>query len=611
MLNLSKTYTTRGCLVYHNKYDILLKYHHTNIKKLEDNDVKVENATKIEDVEFLEILDVEALTTFKSSNGLFEVYDCTPLENNIAVLLITQNSNIKHIVFYSPDLIGFIVSSENLNIINRFVNSLYDNSNHYIPINYKEQCEIFSQLVYLVNELGIEKISYSPFEYDMCRDRYTKIMNSESNESLNLILDMEKIVSGNYNVFYEPYGRRTLFYPTNKGLYIISIEDLEYLIKENKYTLSDYGKVQKLSRFETINSFCLISGYIQKDKTIILDDCYYFDKSDISEYEYKYRMNYVSRFIDNYYVVLQEHDYDAIEEKIIIDSLDKNDTTSYVTEKYSNSKFLDLIAITSKHIESMAVFRSTAIKYGLFEPYAHDYDVGGIVFKPHQFNMPTLRTKYTSELLKYMNFKFNSYTELPLYFVDMMLLKIDRIIYEILNTTNSRTIVISTCSKKYNKNPTDAFINHLFEKCIQKLQTYNHYKFIDTFELYIDDLLSNSSNVHYILFEDCKIDNNTNEYRIGWDPLIVRGFFNSPFRTTTFDNFVSKVSDISKDKSIPILQFNYNSNSNICNFEFSDKYRSVIECNFRNSKDYLNSKLIDTLRDYMSEEFLILFKFIN
>jgi hypothetical protein len=443
-------------------------------------------------------------------------------------------------------------------------------------------------------------------------------MNSESDSNESLILDMEKIVSGYYNVFYEPYGIRTLFYPTNKGLYIISIEDLLYLIKENKYTYSDYGKVQKLSRFETINSFCLISGYIQRDKTIILDDCYYFDKNDISEYEYKYRMNYTSRFIDEYYVVLQEHDYDAVEEKIIIDSLDKNDTTSYVTEKYSNTKFLDLIAVTSKHIESMAVFRSTAIKYGLFQPYAHDYDVGGIVFKPHNFvlndnNMPTLRTKYTTDLLKYMNFKFNSYSEIPLYFVDMMLLKIDRIIYEILNTTNYRNIVLSTCSKRYNKNPTDPFINHLFEKCIEKLKTYNHYKFINTFELYFDDIsMINNSNNYYILFEDCgSNDNDKNVYKIGWDPLIIRGFFNSPFRTMTFENYVSKVSDIAENKTIPILQFNYNSNSNMCNFEFSDKYKSMIDCNYKNSKEYLNSKLIDTLRDYMTEEFLILFKFIN
>jgi hypothetical protein len=637
MIRFDKTWITKGCLIFHNKNNINLTLSIPYVKKIDDNDIKIQNSTKIDTVEFFDVLDAETITTFKSTQSSMEIYEIQNLDSKIGIYIsvntnennndkIINNDNdkiinnynngiIEHIIFYSLDLIPLIVSAPVLNSINRFINVIYENSTHSknsIFINYLEQCRVFAEMNALVEELGIEKIDYSPFTYDVIKDRYNKLNNNEQDFNI----DLYRITEGDYNLFYEPKGTRSLFYATNRGVYIVEFDHLKDLIKNYKYGMSDYGKIKKRSRFETFESFGLYSGYILDDESIILDDCYYYDKNDISEYDYKDRMTYVSKFIDDYYVNLQEHDYDAVQEKIILEQLNYSeyseykDTSSYVTEMShkKGSKFMNILAITSKHIESMAVFRS--MNNDLFQPYAHDYDVGGIVFKPHKFTKnKTFQTKYTSGLLEYMNFKFGTYDKLPEYFVDMILLKLDRIIYELNDKNENIPIIISTCSKAYNLNISDSFMKMLFDQCMTKLKMYNHYPIVNM-NVKINSVDKKSGNEFLLLFADSKLPTNlknNSQYIIGWDPLIIRGFFNSPFKTATYSNFVAKI--VEKQ----LFKFEYNSNSNTCNFQGFNNTNSIIDCNFTNIRNnkILNSKLNDTLRDYMRDEFLVLYKFIN
>jgi hypothetical protein len=590
------------------------------IKKFEDNEIKIENSKKIDTVEFFDVSEAESITTFKSSDSKMELFEMQNLDSKIGVYVSVNSTegNIEHIVFYSLDLIPLIVSAPVLNSINRFINSLYENSMHFnnknnINIPYVEQCKVFSEINALIEELGMEKIEYSSFTHDIIEDRYNKLNNNERDFNI----DLYRITEGDYNVFYEPRGERNLFYATNRGVYIVEFQHLKELVEKYKYGMSDYGKIKKRSRFETFESFGLYSGYILEDESIILDDCYYYDKNDISEYDYKDRMTHVSKFIDDYYVHLQEHDYDATQEKIIIEQLEYSeykDTTSYMTEMShkKGSTFMNILAITSKHIESMAVLRS--MNTDLFQPYAHDYDVNGLVFKPHKFtnNNKTFQTKYTQKLLEYMNFKFGLYDKLPMYFIDMVLLKLDRIIYELNDKNGNIPILISTCSKAYNLNTTDSFMRMLFEQCMTKLKMYNHYSLVNM-NVSLDNSNYNSNNPEFmILFEDAKLGNiNNNQYIIGWDPLVIRGFFNSPFKTATFDTFVAKL--FSVEKEVKLFEFKYNSNSNTCIFKGFNKSISNIDCNFTNNKNkkILNSKLNDTLKDYLTDEFLVLYKFID
>lgn len=620
MIRFDKTWITNGCLIFHNKNKVNLSFSVPYVKKIDDNDIKIFESKKIDTVEFFDVLEAESITTFKSpelDNNNLEIYEMQNLDSKIGVYVSVDNDIIEHIIFYSLDLIPLIVSAPVLNSINRFINVIYENSKHFninnsIPIPYIEQCKVFSEMNALIEDLGMEKIDYSAFTYDVIQDRYNKLNNNVSDFNI----DLYRISEGDYNVFYEPRGTRNLFYATNRGVYMVEFENLKELIKNYKYGMSDYGKIKKKSRFETFESFGLYSGYILEDESIILDDCYYYDKNDISEYDYKERMTYVSKFIDDYYVNLQEHDYDAVVEKIIIEQLEYSeykDTTSYMTEMShkKGSTFMNILAITSKHIESMAVLRS--MKMDLFQPYAHDYDVNGLVFKPHKFtnNNKTFQTKYTQSLLEYMNFKFGTYDKLPMYFIDMVLLKLDRIIYELNDKNGNIPIVISTCSKAYNLNTTDTFMKMLFDQCMKKLKMYNHYAIVNM-NVSLDKKLETDE--FLILFEDAKLPSNiTNKshYIIGWDPLVIRGFFNSPFKTATFDNFVAKLTELQKE--LKLFEFNYNSNSNTCFFEGFNSKKSTIDCNFssvRSSKKILNSRLNDTLKDYMSDEFLILYKFI-
>ena len=308
MIRFDKTWITNGCLIFHNKNNMKLSLSLPYIKKFEDNEIKIENSKKIDTVEFFDVSEAESITTFKSSDSKMELFEMQNLDSKIGVYVSVNSTegNIEHIVFYSLDLIPLIVSAPVLNSINRFINSLYENSMHFnnknnINIPYVEQCKVFSEINALIEELGMEKIEYSSFTHDIIEDRYNKLNNNERDFNI----DLYRITEGDYNVFYEPRGERNLFYATNRGVYIVEFQHLKELVEKYKYGMSDYGKIKKRSRFETFESFGLYSGYILEDESIILDDCYYYDKNDISEYDYKDRMTHVSKFIDDYYVHLQ------------------------------------------------------------------------------------------------------------------------------------------------------------------------------------------------------------------------------------------------------------------------------------------------------------------
>jgi hypothetical protein len=87
------------------------------VKKIDDNDIKIQNSTKIDTVEFFDVLDAETITTFKSTQSSMEIYEIQNLDSKIGIYIsvnTNENNNDK------------IINNDNDKIINNYNNGIIE-----------------------------------------------------------------------------------------------------------------------------------------------------------------------------------------------------------------------------------------------------------------------------------------------------------------------------------------------------------------------------------------------------------------------------------------------------------------------------------------------------
>lgn len=221
MLSINENSVVRNYLVYHNKnaikfnLDALNEYHRDIVCKKSDYiNVKFDKTEYIKDIEFLTIQSSFVVSYIrdnkssnKSSNKLYDIYNVYGLPNGIKCNIVSTDQNIEYIIFNKTDNDPFILTSDILTTINMMINFIYAKSYDFIPCSYTKQSSIFIEMMHLIDEIGFKNIKYYDFEYDITRDKYNK---AKSNK-LPIILDMQKIVSGSYNVFINYVERNVYF----------------------------------------------------------------------------------------------------------------------------------------------------------------------------------------------------------------------------------------------------------------------------------------------------------------------------------------------------------------------------------------------------------------
>lgn len=623
MFSLNNTFVLDKFLVIRNTHQV--KDFSVNSGMLEfvepsNKNVSVRLINKLTSIEFLDLYEVDLVVSDNKQSGVENSANRFVYRSLQGYITKNNRDIVEDIIITSTskDTSSNIIASVSvLQDISSLLNTIYTHSYKYIHCDYSKQLEVYNSLNTLVQDSSI--FEYKPFEYNITRDRYNKIKNSQDVE-----LDIQKICSGKYNMFLKPRGDRCIFFFYKDGIYVISITDFMKLKELNRYKMSEYNMIRKLSRYVSPNSYTVLTGTIHDikdksdldtnssdknmdtnifDKSFIIDDCYFYDQEDITEYPYKTRMDYVNMMIDEYYVNLQEFNYDAtlttVDSILYTEKKETSLTTMYTDTLQTvdhlslyakpgmlkSSTFLNLLAITSKHIESMFVFRS--MRY-LFEPYAHDYDVDGIVFRSHNITDDSFLCMYTSEMVNYMNFK-TTIDDIPEYFVDVMLLKLDRAIYDKLMSGS-----MNDTNKIVVKQPKDnLFIQNLHKAMSKKIRLYNHYEFL---EKSVEIVFDNGNN---------DADDNTVEFT--FDRLCIREFFNPIFIGVSYDEFKS----VKGDKTI--FGFKYDTNNNRCFFEWKGQ-NIQIDCTYKNivssCKKSMNSDVVNLVKDFMTEDYSMLCRFI-